>query len=388
MTSTAPAPERRSEFQDMWRTRPIRTPDDKKIAGVCGGVGRRYRVDPVLVRVAFVVATLWGGVGLFFYVAAWLLLPAQGDTASPLQALLGRGHASTSKSATVALGLLAVIAAPTLGGASHGFFVGAGLVATLGLFGGWYALYRRTPEPPAGWAEVMTAPAGTVVPPSWDPLGAAPFAWDLPDPGPAPAPRRPRSAVTPVTLSVAAIVTAVAIGLRALAGVEALTDLRIAALALAVMGAGLLVGAARRRGHGLLVVALPLAGIVLVGGLASRLPDAAQRIGAGYGDNDARSTTVTISDESDLRTVHSDLGAVRVDLTGLRPTTYHSIEVGSDLGEVSVALPPGLDVRVTCSSDLGTVDCPQGLDVGDDGRRGPVLTIDAHSNLGDVQVRR
>ena len=191
-----------------------------------------------------------------------------------------------------------------------------------------------------------------------------------------------------MTLSVAAIVTAVAIGLRALAGVEALTDLRIAALALAVMGAGLLVGAARRRGYGLLVVALPLAGIVLVGGLASRLPDAAQRIGAGYGDDGADTTAVTISDESDLRPVHSDLGAVRVDLTGLLPTTDHSIEVGSDLGEVSVALPPGLDVRVTCSSDLGTVDCPQGLDVGDDGRRGPVLTIDAHSNLGDVRVRR
>ena len=43
-----------------------------------------------------------------------------------------------------------------------------------------------------------------MTPPAWDPLGAAPFAWDLPEPGPvpAPAPRR-RSRVTPMTLAVA-----------------------------------------------------------------------------------------------------------------------------------------------------------------------------------------
>ena len=43
-----------------------------------------------------------------------------------------------------------------------------------------------------------------MTPPAWDPLGAAPFAWDLPEPGPvpAPAPQR-RSRVTPVTLALA-----------------------------------------------------------------------------------------------------------------------------------------------------------------------------------------
>ena len=52
-----------SELRSLWRTRPVRTPDDSRIAGVCGGFGRRYGVDPVLFRVTFVVADTdpgWG----------------------------------------------------------------------------------------------------------------------------------------------------------------------------------------------------------------------------------------------------------------------------------------------------------------------------------------
>nr|HPK66493.1 S-layer homology domain-containing protein [Thermoanaerobaculia bacterium] len=50
-----------------------------------------------------------------------------------------------------------------------------------------------------------------VTPPAWDPLGAAPFAWDLPEPSPVPAPAPPRrSRVTPVTLAVALLAGGVA----------------------------------------------------------------------------------------------------------------------------------------------------------------------------------
>jgi signal transduction histidine kinase/phage shock protein PspC (stress-responsive transcriptional regulator) len=50
------------------------------LAGVCEGIGRRLRVDPVLLRVAFVVATMAGGAGLLAYLLAWAAIPA---TASP-----------------------------------------------------------------------------------------------------------------------------------------------------------------------------------------------------------------------------------------------------------------------------------------------------------------
>ncbi len=48
---------------------------DRKIAGVCGGLGEWLEVDPVFVRVAFVVLALAGGFGLLLYVLFWLIAP-------------------------------------------------------------------------------------------------------------------------------------------------------------------------------------------------------------------------------------------------------------------------------------------------------------------------
>jgi phage shock protein PspC (stress-responsive transcriptional regulator) len=54
----------------------VRTPDDKMIAGVCGGVARYLGVDATLVRILLVVAVLFGfGSGLLLYIAGWLLMP-------------------------------------------------------------------------------------------------------------------------------------------------------------------------------------------------------------------------------------------------------------------------------------------------------------------------
>ncbi len=55
--------------------RPIyRDPDDKRIFGVCGGIGRAFDVDPTVVRLAFVVAVFFGGAGLLAYVALAIAL--------------------------------------------------------------------------------------------------------------------------------------------------------------------------------------------------------------------------------------------------------------------------------------------------------------------------
>ena len=49
--------------------------EGRMVAGVAVGLARHLRVDPTLVRIAFVVATLLGGVGIAAYVAALLLVP-------------------------------------------------------------------------------------------------------------------------------------------------------------------------------------------------------------------------------------------------------------------------------------------------------------------------
>ena len=48
---------------------------DRKIAGVCGGLGEWLDVDPVFIRVAFVLLSLLCGLGIAVYIALWLFLP-------------------------------------------------------------------------------------------------------------------------------------------------------------------------------------------------------------------------------------------------------------------------------------------------------------------------
>jgi phage shock protein C len=55
-----------------------RSRTDRMLAGVCGGVARYFAVDPVAVRVAFVVlAIISGGLALIAYLAAWIVMPEE-----------------------------------------------------------------------------------------------------------------------------------------------------------------------------------------------------------------------------------------------------------------------------------------------------------------------
>lgn len=64
-----------------------RSTDDRVLGGVCGGLGRYFNVDPVWLRLGFVVFTLAGGAGILFYLIAWIVIPAQkaGEVITPRQ---------------------------------------------------------------------------------------------------------------------------------------------------------------------------------------------------------------------------------------------------------------------------------------------------------------
>lgn len=54
-----------------------RSNQDRKIAGICGGLGEYFGVDPTIFRIIFVIAALPGGVpGILLYVVLWWLIPA------------------------------------------------------------------------------------------------------------------------------------------------------------------------------------------------------------------------------------------------------------------------------------------------------------------------
>lgn len=50
---------------------------NKKIAGVCAGFARYFEMDVSLMRVLWLaMAIITGGLGIFVYIAAWLVIPA------------------------------------------------------------------------------------------------------------------------------------------------------------------------------------------------------------------------------------------------------------------------------------------------------------------------
>ncbi|MFD6401533.1 PspC domain-containing protein [Nocardia sp. NPDC060249] len=153
----------RTSFADqvhqMWQTRPVRLPRQGPIAGVAAGFGLRYGVDPVLVRVAFVVSTIFGGAGIVLYLLAWLVLGSAGNEMSAAQALSAHDRGSHSQTKTIVLIVALAIAVSTMG--PIGLGMGGSGVVSLGLMlAGWWMLYLRRPELPAGF-DAYRAPLGT-----------------------------------------------------------------------------------------------------------------------------------------------------------------------------------------------------------------------------------
>ena len=53
----------------------VRPRNDRVIAGVCAGLGRRFGIDPKVVRIAFVLSMLLPGPQILIYLAGWMLIP-------------------------------------------------------------------------------------------------------------------------------------------------------------------------------------------------------------------------------------------------------------------------------------------------------------------------
>jgi phage shock protein PspC (stress-responsive transcriptional regulator) len=67
-----------------------RSGDDRMLAGVAGGIARYLGADVTLVRVITAVLALFTGAGAALYIAAWLLIPADGDDESIAAAWIAR----------------------------------------------------------------------------------------------------------------------------------------------------------------------------------------------------------------------------------------------------------------------------------------------------------
>lgn len=148
----APPPEPKPQLR--------RSPRQKVVAGVCGGLGRYCDVDPVIFRIVLGVLAVTGGIGLIFYGFAWLLLPLEGEEENEARRLLsGRVEGAS----LIAL-LLALVGCGLLLSMLHnGGMLAFAAMLSLAVIG--FAVWtqaRRTavPEDPPGTAAAQ-APGST-----------------------------------------------------------------------------------------------------------------------------------------------------------------------------------------------------------------------------------
>lgn len=52
-----------------------RSRDERKLAGVCGGIAEYFNIDPTLVRLGWVIAIFCAGGGILAYLIAMIIIP-------------------------------------------------------------------------------------------------------------------------------------------------------------------------------------------------------------------------------------------------------------------------------------------------------------------------
>ncbi len=60
------------------------------VAGVCAGLAAYFGVDATLIRLAFAVLTVFGGMGALLYLIAWMVVPEEGEGASIVESMVNK----------------------------------------------------------------------------------------------------------------------------------------------------------------------------------------------------------------------------------------------------------------------------------------------------------
>jgi phage shock protein C len=95
-----------------------RNPKDAVVAGVASGYGGYFDIDPVLVRLGFILLGFFHGIGLVFYLISWVIMPKADEAGAPATPYAPAGGAAEAGGATEARGGAAVGGGTEAGGGS------------------------------------------------------------------------------------------------------------------------------------------------------------------------------------------------------------------------------------------------------------------------------
>ncbi len=150
-----------------------RSENSRVAAGVSGGLGEYFGVDPVIFRVLFATTAFFGGAGIIAYLIAWAAIPERSQAHAPVDRLI-----AGLRNRNVPLWILAVVAVLLVWGGlfswwePHRFFPWMFFPLTIATLVLVVALSQRRPAPP-GSAPPGSAPPGSV-PPGSVPPGSVP----------------------------------------------------------------------------------------------------------------------------------------------------------------------------------------------------------------------
>jgi phage shock protein PspC (stress-responsive transcriptional regulator) len=299
--------------------------DDRVVFGVAGGLARALAIEPLVVRIAFVVMSLFSGIGVLLYLAALLLL-ADSPTARP---------PSTVRRV---VGIVAVLLSARWLFGGDARLPEAGWVVAIGLLGIAVALWRG-----------RSAPAAAFPPPSVDLQtagddGSSTERWGTWTAQRRERPRPPRSVLGLLTMGAAATIGAIVWLANDGADDRGLWAFGWATI---VLGAGLVVGAFAGRARWLVLPALATAAAALV---------AAGLSFAGVGlTNRAGSRSEYIGPTSLIApSYRTGLGDVDLWMNDYPYDASTSVEVG--MGKISVVVPDGARLQVDARVGIGSID--------------------------------
>lgn len=410
---------------DMLTTDLRRSRTAGRVAGVCDALGRRWQVDPVLLRVAAVVLALSAGVGLVLYAAGWLLIPEEGHSEPRLFSLAPATRQWSPQTLNAAVAVAVTAVAVTAGSV---FPLGLGPLAVCALVW-WFGIRPRTqaavpadtrgplPSAPTDpfsgpdtrftiaarhwqqrvWAHQSGAPAPepemAVTPPARqvvdpraeflshpDPVGLYTTPVVAPRATPAPSDDRPARRLRAVTL------VTLATALTSLALLHALTPLTVppvgyVATALVILGISLF--AATRWGRARGMVTLSLLAILVGLGQAATPPEVVDRL----------TTTQTHTPPVVRGSDQFSVGDHVIDLTDAEITPGATYRVHVDVGQLTVIVPNDVTVEVNGTVDVGNIRMAHqhssGVDVeitGRTGSGGTTIHLDASVAVGQLVV--
>lgn len=388
----------RTSWDEVKNVQGLRRPaHDRMVAGVAAGLARHLNIDPLVLRVAFVVLSLFGGVGVILYGALWLLLPEDGKPEAPVN--LDERSRGVALIGVLALAVLAVV------GDSWGFYSFPWPLALLAVVV-WFVWSKNrssgaaspsTPTaspyaapyagPYAGPAAPATPYAGPTAPYAAPhaaghtaPYESGPAQGWTPPPGsvqspPLTRPRDPRKR-GPILFWFTLALIALALGVLGtvdLAGAS-VADSAYPALAMTISAAMLVLGAFWGRAGGIILIAL-IAAITTVGALAAENWQQDERLNF---------TPLSAGEVRENYEMHR--GELVLDLTEVTdPDALNDREIRIDggAGRIEVRLPEGLGYNIDAEIGVGSIRLPE---QGENGGLGISATASSEPSEGKPRV--